>query len=92
NAALKLDPDYKVARENLAIAHSNYGLNLGSKHKLDDALWQFHAALYLAPDNENFQGNVRGLASMQGFNPAEFKERVRLGDQAKLRDDLFGAI
>ncbi|MFX9696103.1 tetratricopeptide repeat protein, partial [Acinetobacter baumannii] len=48
-AALKLDPSYKLARQNLAIAHNNYGLQQRNNPKL--ALSEFHKALFLDSSN-----------------------------------------
>lgn len=45
-AALKIDPDYSRARENLAIAHKNYSMHLcEQEHKPAEALIQMHEAL-----------------------------------------------
>ena len=45
--ALKADPNYQLARDNLAIAHNNYGLQLQNNPKA--AIKEFHQALYLNP-------------------------------------------
>jgi len=45
--ALKVDPNYQLARDNLAIAHNNYGLQLQNNPKA--AIKEFHQALYLNP-------------------------------------------
>lgn len=88
-AALKLDPNYKLARDNLAIAHNNYGLQLRNSPK--DALKQFHLAWYLNPGNATTIQNVDGIISIMGLNPRFFKDRVDLGDQARLSADFIGA-
>ncbi len=47
--ALKLDPTYQLARDNLAIAHNNAGLQLKNNPK--EAIKEFHQAIYLNPNN-----------------------------------------
>lgn len=89
-AALKLDPNYKLARDNLAIAHNNYGLGLRANPA--EALKQFHQALYLNQTNATTMQNVEGIIRMMGKNPQSFADRVALGDQARLGADFVGAI
>ncbi|HEY9678501.1 MAG TPA: tetratricopeptide repeat protein [Drouetiella sp.] len=89
-AALKLDPNYKLARDNLAIAHNNYGLQL--RNDPPAALKQFHQALYLNQSNSTTMQNVDGIIRMMGLDPRNFNDRVKLGDQARLAADFVGAI
>jgi tetratricopeptide (TPR) repeat protein len=89
-AALKLDPNYQMARDNLAIAHNNYGLQLRNNPK--EALKQFHMALYLNRTNATTMQNVEGIIRMMGKNPRSFKDRVQLGDEARLSGDFVGAL
>lgn len=89
-AALKLDPNYKLARDNLAIAHNNYGLQL--RNNPAEALKQFHQALYLNQTNVTTMQNVEGIIRMMGKDPKSFADRVALGDQARLAADFVGAI
>lgn len=89
-AALKLDPNYKLARDNLAIAHNNYGLQL--RNNPPEALKQFHQALYLNQSNVTTMQNVEGIIRMMGKDPKSFADRVALGDQARLSADFVGAI
>src|SRR6185437_3930872 len=89
-AALKLDPNYKLARDNLAIAHNNYGLQL--RNTPAEALKQFHQALYLNMSNATTMQNVDGIIKMMGKDPHSFADRVALGDQARLAADFVGAI
>ncbi len=89
-AALKLDPTYKLARDNLAIAHNNYGLQLRTNPA--EALKQFHQALYLNMSNATTLQNVEGIIRMMGKDPKSYADRVALGDQARLAADFVGAI
>jgi len=89
-AALKIDPSYTLARQNLAIAHNNYGLQLRNQPK--EALKQFHMALYLDRSNATTLQNVNGIIGMLGKNPKDFKDRVALGDESRLSGDFIGAL
>ncbi len=86
--ALKLDPNYSFAKENLAIAYNNYGLKLPPAQ----ALKQFHKSLALNPANATTQQNLEGVIQMLGKNPRSFKDRVELGKQARMSGDFEGAI
>jgi tetratricopeptide (TPR) repeat protein len=88
--ALQLDPNYKLARDNLAIAHNNYGLQLRGNPK--EALKEFHQALYLNPDNSTTLSNVEGIIRMMGKNPRSFADRVGLGEDSRHSSDFVGAI
>ncbi len=88
--ALKLDPNYQLARDNLAIAHNNNGLQLKNNPKA--AIKEFHQAIYLNPSNTTTQSNLAGIISMMGKNPKSFADRVQLGDEARHSGDMIGAI
>jgi tetratricopeptide (TPR) repeat protein len=89
-AALQLDPTYQLAKDNLAIAYNNYGLQLQKTPK--EALKQFHMALMLNRTNQTTLQNVEGIIRMMGKNPKSFADRVALGDEARLGADFDGAI
>lgn len=86
--ALKLDPTYKHARENLAIAYNNYGLQLRSRPL--DALKVFHKALALDPSNEKTKTNLETIIQYMGKNPKSFKDRLDLGNKSVASGDLLG--
>lgn len=88
--ALRLDPSYDRARDNLAIAHNNYGLALKNTPK--EALKQFHIALYIKPSSSTTLQNIEGIIRMLGKNPQSFKDRVELADQERLSGDFIGAL
>jgi tetratricopeptide (TPR) repeat protein len=88
--ALNIDPNYQLARDNLAIAHNNYGLQLKNNPKA--ALKEFHQALYLNPANPTTQSNVEGIIKMMGKNPRSFADRVALANDARHSGDFIGAI
>jgi len=90
-AALQMDKSYGLARENLAIAHNNYGLQL-AKSNPQEALKQFHQAYYLNKSNATTAQNVEGIIRMLGKDPRDFKTRVAMADQARASGDFVGAI
>jgi tetratricopeptide (TPR) repeat protein len=92
-AALKLDPHYDLARRNLAIAHNNYGLYLVSqKEKWAEGLKQLHQAAYLDESNMAMQSSLADIIKKGfGMNPEDFEDRVKLGDQCRVKNDLAGA-
>ncbi len=87
--ALKIDSSYSKAKENLAIAYNNYGLSLTSNPK--EAIKLFHKALYLSPGNTTSINNLDGIIGYLNKNPNSAKDRVALGDAARLAGDFQGA-
>jgi len=89
--ALRLAPYDQLAKENLAIAYNNWGLQLKDNPK--EAIKQFHKAMLCDPNNLTTKTNLEGLIrSYLGKNPTLFKDRVELGDQARLSGDVEGAV
>ena len=89
-AANKLDPTYTLAKENLAIAYNNYGLQL--QNNPGEAIKWFHKSLALNANNATTQGNLNTIVQMLGKNPNSFKDRVDMGRAARLAGDFDGAI
>lgn len=90
-AALKIDPSYKMARDNLAIAYNNYGLSIARSNP-KQALQLFHKALSFDRNNATTMQNVDGIVRMLGKNPKSFADRAELGDQSRKAGDFVGAI
>lgn len=88
--AVKLDPSYKLAKDNLAIAYNNYGLQLQSNPK--EAIKQFHKALFFDPTNSTTNANLQGIIRYMGKDPGSFKDRVTLAGDARKASDFDGAI
>lgn len=89
--AVKRDPTYEMARNNLSIAYNNYGL--AQQGNPAQAIKMFHKALILDPKNVTTQHNLEGIIKMMSRDPNNFKDRVDLGDAArKAGDDFAGAI
>ncbi len=87
--ALKIDPTYKQASANLAIAYNNYGLQL--KDRPDDAIKVFHKAFALDPGNEKTKINLNTIIQYMGKSPTSFKDRLDLGNKAAAQGDRVGA-
>ncbi len=88
--AVKADPSYSLARENLAIAYNNYGLQLQNNPK--EAIKQFHKALFYNPSNATTNGNLDGIIRFLGKDPNSFKDRVALASEARKALDFEGAM
>lgn len=86
--ALKVEPGYKYAKENLAIAYNNYALKLPPAQ----AIKYFHKAMALNPDNATTSQNLDQVVQALGKNPRSFKDRLDLGKSARLSGDFEGAI
>lgn len=90
-SALRVDPTYQRALSNLAIAYNNLGLSL-NKENPAKAMKQFHNAVYLDPKNITTVANWEGIIRIMGRDPSSFEDRVDLGDQAVLANDIAGGI
>lgn len=88
--AIKLDPNNSKARENLAVAYSNYGITLQNSPK--EAIKQFHRALFYDPQNRKVQANLEGMLRYVGRDPDSFKDRVSLANEARKGLDFEGAM
>jgi TonB family protein len=89
-AALRKDPGYRLAQDNLAIAHNNYALQL-RKTDTEQAIKHFHAALFYNPNNLTTKNNLESTMRAVGMDPRSFKDRVVLGDKALKEKDYMGA-
>lgn len=88
--AMKIDPNYKKARENLAIAYNNYGLVF--QNNPPEAIKYFHRAAMLDPNNPTTIGNLGGIIQKMGKNPRDFATRVAMGKACQAAADFPGAI
>jgi len=89
-AALKKDPDYDIAHDNLAIAHNMYGVSLRPNPRA--ALVEFHKAIWLNPMHPTAVQNAEETIRALGKNPNSPDDRLELGDEAIKSGDLQGAI
>lgn len=88
--ALSIDPDYKMAKENLGIAYNNGALVY--QNEPEKAIVYFHKAAYLNPNHETTVKNLASIIMKLGKDPKDFNVRVQLGDKARMQSDLAGAI
>lgn len=87
---IKASPDYAHAKENLVIAHNNYGLELAAKRPRE-AIKQFHAALFLDIKQNAIRKNLESLILEMGMNPKNNADRLALAEEALKEDDGEGA-
>ena len=87
---IKASPDYAHAKENLVIAHNNYGLELAAKRPRE-AIKQFHAALFLDIKQNAIRKNLESLIVEMGMNPKNNADRLALAEEALKEDDGEGA-
>ena len=87
--AIRINPNYTLAKKNLAIAYNNNGLKLQSKP--NNAIKAFHRALFLDPQNSRTQKNLEAIITIMGKSPNSFQDRKNLGDIALKEGDKNGA-
>ncbi len=86
-----MDPQYSLAKSNLAIAHNNYALYLYQHHQDREALKEFHSGIAVNPDATT-ESNMNEFLKLIGRDPENFFDRVTLGDESMSANDLNGAI
>lgn len=87
---IKASPDYEHGRDNLVIAHNNWGLSQAARNP-KEAMKQFRAALYIDPAQPASRRNLNALIKENEEDPDSAELRMRLSDELKERDDLEGA-
>ena len=88
--AIIMDPSYKTAFSNIAIAYNNLGLSQRKNPPL--AIRSFHKAWYLDPDNQVTVKNLNIMLRVAGRDVTNFDDRVALGDKAREERDIAGSI
>lgn len=86
--ALKAEPGYQYAKDNLAIAYNNIALKLPPAQ----AIKYFHKAMAIQPGNTVTAQNLDQVVQALGKNPKSFKDRQEMGKAARLSGDFEGAI
>jgi len=71
-------PGFAQPRQQLAIAHNNYGVGLGDQRQWADAIRELEEAIQLEPDNADFRGNLGRVY----FNKAKQEYDGRQMEQA----------
>ncbi len=88
---LEISPNYAHARDNLVIAHNNYGLELAMR-KPEEALKQFRAALYLDPSQAAIRKNLSAIMRESGQDPGSADDRLAAADQCLIHGEAEGAF
>jgi len=88
---IKISPEYSHARENLVIAHNNYGLELAARHP-QEALKEFRAALYLDPTQTSARKNLAAIISQTGKDPLSADHRQKMAEECLVAGDKKGAF
>ena len=83
--ALSIDPNNTLVRQNLSIAHNNYGRYLADRTDYEKALKEFRLAIYYDPQNKTADANLDILLKQKGVKADDPLARAQLGD--KLRAD-----
>lgn len=83
--ALELEPTNILVRQNISIAHNNYGKYLAERTDYDKALREFRQAIYYDAQNKTADANLDALLKQRGIKADDPQMRVQLGD--KLRTD-----
>jgi TonB family protein len=89
-AAIREDPNYRLARDNLGLVHNNYALKLVNSDP-QQAMKHFHAALFYSPQNVTTISNLEATIRTLGKDPKLFSDRVQLGDKALSEKDFISA-
>lgn len=86
---LKVYPEYRLAKENMAICYNNWGISL--KETPAEAIGKFRKSLYFATDNPISWQNLDVTIKTLGKNPNSPEDRIHLGKQCLAAGDLEGA-
>jgi TonB family protein len=89
--ALKIEPTYGLALENLSIAYNNSALAISEKQPTE-AADKFCKALFYSPDSETARENLNTCISSLGKDPKSYEDRVKLGDEASARKEYMVAF
>lgn len=88
--ALKLDPNYRISKDNLAILYNNKGIKLADEPT--KAIQMFWKAVYLDSSNPTSVQNLNITIEKMGKDPKSFDHRISLGDGARKSGELEGAM
>lgn len=88
--ALKLDPSYEKARDNLAIAYNNYGL-VSLHTNPEQAFKLFRLSYFFSPKEITLQ-NLAGAYKKQNKNPDDLIERLKIAADLRKNGEFEQAI
>ena len=84
-------PEYAHARDNLTIAHNNWGLEL-AKRSPADAAREFRHAVYLDPSQGASRRNLDAMIREIGKNPKDADDRLAMANDCQSAGDYTGAF
>jgi len=85
--AVDKDPTYKMARENLAIAINNKGLDIYAKGSAEGCLHHMESSFFDDSKNKTTLHNLEGIIRVLKLNPDSPVDRAGLSGKALLRGD-----
>ncbi len=89
--ATAMDPDYLMARSNLAIAINNKGLDVYEKGSAEGGLHLMETSYFNDPTNKTTRYNLEGIIRVLKLNPDSPLDRCGLSGKAILRGDNVAA-
>jgi hypothetical protein len=87
--ALKIDPQYRLARQNWAITELHWGVHLKAEPAV--ALIHLHKAYLLNDNSPSVLNETEKAVKALRLNPRLFADRVKLAEEAERNADLTGA-
>ncbi len=90
--ALKISPNYEMARANLGIAYDQKALRKMSDGDHESALHLFQKARYYFPHSQKGYENENHVLKLMGYNPDSTSDRINLANNAILRGDVEAFI
>jgi TonB family protein len=86
---VKGNPDYVLARDNLAIAYNNQALKQTDNPKVAlDSLWR---SFCISANEAKTRENISDMVKVLHKQPTKFEDRVALGDAQMTEGCLYGA-
>lgn len=94
-SALKIDPNYALAKDNMTITHGRYGEDLLEDKRYAEALDELHKAAFRdirAHTPFDWNASINKCIIGLGKDPDSLKDRTELGENAEKREDYVGAV
>ena len=85
--ALKADPQFQNARQNLSIAYNNQG----NKLPMADRSKNYRKALFVWSSNDTARKNLDSHVESDGANPTSYVDRMRLASEFAEKGDYVSA-
>lgn len=86
--ALKISPNYEMARSNLSIAYNQKAQKLAAIGDNDAALHLLQKARFHSPNSQTGFENENHMLKVLGYDPDSVSDRVNLANDAIFRGDL----